>query len=108
LKTVSTAQTKKPQAVDGSIAAGLSSSPLRQFFNSGAIMHAGQKVRVKPASRIARDWNIPREALGTVICRYRLLKDKTVAPDRLDVRFSPKLVVWGAPDKEFEVVAERS
>ncbi len=67
-------------------------------------MILGQKVRCRPTSHIARDWKIPRDALGTVICRYRLLKEQPSAPDRLDVRFDERLVLWGAPDKEFEAV----
>jgi hypothetical protein len=67
-------------------------------------MNPGQKVRVRPTSSVARDWNIPREAQGTVICRYRVLKDAQTAPDRLDVRFSRRLFVWGAPDREFEAI----
>ena len=65
-----------------------------------------QKVRVKPHSGVAHDWEIPSEALGTVICRYRLLRDDREAPDRLDVRFSPELVVWGASEDAFEVIAQ--
>jgi hypothetical protein len=69
-----------------------------------AIMNVGQKVRVRPASRVARDWKIPRDAQGTVICKYRLLKESQAAPDRLDVRFSPRIVVWGAPEEAFEEI----
>ncbi|MGD0641729.1 MAG: hypothetical protein ABSC22_13360 [Roseiarcus sp.] len=69
-------------------------------------MNAGGKVRVRPGSRIAREWKIPPGALGTVICRYRILNDNLPAPYRLDVRFSPRLVVWGAPDGEFQAIEE--
>lgn len=69
-------------------------------------MIAKQKVRCRPTSRIVRDWKIPREALGTVVCRYRLLKEDTSTPDRLDVRFGERLVLWGAPAGEFEVVED--
>ncbi|MGO4872631.1 MAG: hypothetical protein ACLPGW_18840 [Roseiarcus sp.] len=70
-------------------------------------MNAGGRVRVRPGSQIARDWKIPPDALGTVICRYRLLKDNDPAPLRRDVRFGPQLVVWGAPDGQFEPIEER-
>ena len=69
-------------------------------------MDVVQKVRVKPDSGVAHDWEIPCAALGTVICRYRLLKDDQRAPDRLDVRFSRELVVWGASEEAFEVIAQ--
>ena len=70
-------------------------------------MHAGRKVRVRPDSPVARELGIPPDAQGTVICRYRILKDSQTAPDRLDVRFSPQLIVWGASEREFEVIAEQ-
>jgi len=41
-----------------------------------------------------------------VICRYRFLRDDRDAPNLLDVRFSTELVVWGASEKAFEVVAQ--
>ena len=69
-------------------------------------MDVGQKVRVRPQSGVAHDWEIPCEALGTVICRYRLLRADLQAPDRLDVRFSADLVVWGASEEAFEVIAQ--
>jgi hypothetical protein len=68
-----------------------------------ATMNVGQTVRVRPASQVARDWNIPSDAQGMVTCKYRLLNARQSASNRLDVRFSPKLVVWGAPEEAFEV-----
>jgi hypothetical protein len=67
-------------------------------------MEAGQRVRVRASSQLAREWNIPSDAKGTVICRYRLLRERQVGPVRLDVRFSSRLVLWGVPDCEFEAV----
>lgn len=66
------------------------------------VMQIGQKVRVK-APNLARDWNIPRGTEGTVECAYRVLRNTAV--ERLDVRFSPYLVVWGAPADAFELIA---
>jgi hypothetical protein len=63
----------------------------------------GQRIRLRPASRLAREWDIPPQAEGTLICRYHLTR-AFPAPERLDVRFGPKLVVWGAPAGEFELV----
>jgi hypothetical protein len=70
-----------------------------------ALMHAGQKVRLKSSSPLGSQLKIPREAQGAVLCRYRLLRGATHA-HRLDVRFGPELVVWGAPDDQFEMVEE--
>ncbi len=69
------------------------------------IMHAGQKVRFKAASPLSFQLNIPRDAQGAVLCRYRLLRGESSA-HRLDVRFGPQLVVWGAPDDQFEPVED--
>jgi len=41
-----------------------------------------------------------------VICRYRILASGPAAPDRLDVRFSPEKVIWGAPAVEFEEIGD--
>jgi hypothetical protein len=68
------------------------------------MMHVGQKVTVKPLSSVAREWHIPSGAEGIVLCRYRLLNSDNDAPHRLDVRFEPKLTVWGAPDIDFEPI----
>ena len=70
-------------------------------------MHAGQKVRFKAASPLSLQLKIPREAQGAVLCRYRLLRGETEA-HRLDVRFGPQLVVWGAPDDQFETVDDET
>jgi hypothetical protein len=69
-------------------------------------MIAGQRIRLKRASRLAREWDIPPEAEGTLICHYQSLARDFVAPDRFDVRFSPRLVVWGAPAIEFEPIGD--
>jgi hypothetical protein len=71
-------------------------------------MQVGQKVKIRSSSVAAREWHIPRGAEGTILCRYRLLNGGDSAPFRLDVRFSSKLVVWGAPDEEFEPVVRAS
>ena len=63
------------------------------------------KIRLKPTSPAAREWQVPPGAEGTVLCRYRILAARPLAPERIDVRFGPRLVVWGAPAAEFEEVA---
>ena len=67
-------------------------------------MNVGQTVRVRPASQVARDLKIPSDAQGIVTCKYRLLNESLSASNRLDVRFSPKLVVWGAAEEAFEAI----
>jgi hypothetical protein len=71
-------------------------------------MFVGQRIRLRRSSRLASEFDIPQEAEGTLICEYRVLARNFVTPDRLDVRFGPQLVVWGAPATEFEEVAEIS
>lgn len=69
-------------------------------------MYAGQKVRLKAASPLLRRLNIPPNALGAVLCSYQLLRRVGAATRRLDVRFGPGLIVWGAPDDQFEAVED--
>jgi hypothetical protein len=64
-------------------------------------MITGEKVRLKPTSPFASRLNLPHEAVGAVICRYRLLRGGDAA-ERLDVQFGPQLFVWGVPEDAFE------
>jgi hypothetical protein len=68
-------------------------------------MITGQRIRLRAQSRLAREWNLPNNAQGTLICRYQILA-RDLAPDRLDVRFNSRLVVWGAPAAEFEPIED--
>ena len=68
-------------------------------------MRAGQKVRLKATSPLMERLDLPAEALGAVICCYQLLRGVGGAP-RVDVRFGPGLVVWGAPGDQFETVED--
>jgi hypothetical protein len=67
-------------------------------------MNVGQTVRVRPASQVARDWKIPSDAQGIVTRKYRLLNESLSASNRLDVRFSPTLMVWAASEEAFEAI----
>ena len=69
-------------------------------------MRTGQKIRLKASSRAAGALRISHEAEGTVICLYRALAGRPGASERVDVRFGPKTVLWGAPVTEFEEIAE--
>jgi hypothetical protein len=74
--------------------------------NSEANMQKGERIRLRAASPGAREWRLPHEAEGTVLCHYRVFAGKPGASDRMDVYFSSETVIWGAPATEFEPVAE--
>jgi len=78
----------------------------RTLSHSEANMQKGERIRLRPASPGAREWRIPHEAEGTVLCHYRVFAGKPGASDRMDVYFSSETVIWGAPATEFEPVAE--
>ena len=69
-------------------------------------MKTGEIVRLKPILQFASDWGIPPQAIGTVLCRYRIPAHGTTANDRLDVRFGLNKVIWGGPVGEFDMVDE--
>ena len=58
-----------------------------------------QKFRFRPDSPVARELNISTDAVGTVICRYRILREGELAPERLDVRFGERRFAWGGARK---------
>ena len=70
-----------------------------------ATMKVGQRVRFKSTSA-ARYWKIPQDAQGTVMCSYRLLTSNRARADRLDVRFTPQLVIWGGAAEDFEEIRD--
>jgi hypothetical protein len=70
-----------------------------------ATMKVGQRVRFKSTSA-ARYWKIPQDAQGTVMCSYRLLTSNRARADRLDVRITPELVIWGGAAEDFEEIRD--
>jgi hypothetical protein len=64
-------------------------------------MTPGQRVRVRPASRIAQNHDAPAEAHGVVVCSYRVR-----SRERVDVRLTSHTTLWGAPADEFEIVED--
>ena len=78
----------------------------RTLSSLEANMRKGERIQLRPASPGAREWRLPREAEGTVLCHYRVFAGRPGASDRMDVCFSPKTVIWGAPATEFEPIAE--
>ncbi len=71
-----------------------------------ASVRKGQRIRLRHASLAAREWGIPPDAEGTVLCEYRVLADRTGMSERVDVRFNSKRIVWGAPAREFEPIGD--
>jgi len=72
-----------------------------------AIMEKGERIRLRPASPGAREWGLPREAEGTVLCHYRVFAGRPGASDRMDVRFvNQNTVIWGAPATAFEPIGD--
>ena len=71
-------------------------------------MRKGERIRLRRASPAAAEWSVPEEAEATVICHYRVFAGRPGAAERLDVRFGPRRVIWGAPASEFEVIGEAS
>ena len=69
-------------------------------------MRKGQRIRLRNASPGAREWGLPRGAEGEVVCLYRVFADRSTRRDRVDVRFNGTTMVWGAPAREFELIAE--
>ena len=70
-------------------------------------MKVGQRVRFKSASSAARYWKIPHDAQGTVMSSYRLLtSNRRATADRLDVRFTPQIVIWDGAAEDFEEIRD--
>jgi hypothetical protein len=65
-------------------------------------MQSKQQVRFRPDSSAPGWLDISPGAIGTVICRYRILREGADAPERLDVRFGDQQFAWGISEKEFE------
>jgi hypothetical protein len=71
-------------------------------------MNEKKIVRLKPDSPLTRWLSLPAEAVGIVLCQYRVLRENEAAPYRMDVRFDDRHVIWGVSEKEFEVVARNN
>ncbi len=68
-------------------------------------MKTGQRVRLRAASPIARRDRSAAEAVGTVLCSYKV-RARGGFPERVDVRFSSNSVLWGVAANEFETVED--
>ena len=69
-------------------------------------MRKGQRIRLRNATLAAREWGLPGDAEGEILCLYRVHADRSGDGDRVDVRFNKQTIVWGAPAREFIAVAE--
>ncbi len=72
----------------------------------GSMLRKGQRLRPLHPQLAEREWGVAGDAVGTVLCCYRVLIDRSGASDRVDVEFGPGHKVWGAPAEEFAVVSE--
>ena len=69
-------------------------------------MRKGQRIRLRSAALAAREWGLPGDAVGEVICLYSVLTSRGGHSDRVDVRFNKQTIIWGAPAAVFEPIAE--
>ncbi len=65
-------------------------------------MKTGQIVRFRLDNRVSELASIPREALGTVVCAYRVLANQTCKAERIDVDFKSYGILWAQPADAFE------
>jgi hypothetical protein len=69
-------------------------------------MKSGQIVRFKAGSRASELVAIPREAQGKVVCAYRILGNRAIKTERVDVDFKPYGMLWAQPVDAFEPLDE--
>ncbi len=67
-------------------------------------LRKGQRLRPIHPALAQREWGVGADAVGTVLCAYRVEIDRAGAADRVDVRFNSGATIWGAPAAEFAVV----
>lgn len=68
-------------------------------------MKTGQRVRLRAASPIAKRDDMRPDAVGTVLCSYRVRR-RVGSPERIDVKFSENSVMWGVAANEFEEIED--
>ena len=67
-------------------------------------MRVGEKVRMRPASPAAREWDLSTPLEGVVLCQYRILSLGARQPDRVDVKLTTGNIVWGGAAADFEAL----
>src|SRR4051812_24022454 len=70
----------------------------------GSALQKGQRLRPLRPAHAEREWGVSGDAVGTVLCCYRL--NRAGSGDRVDVRFNSGATVWGAPATEFQIVGD--
>jgi hypothetical protein len=65
------------------------------------MLHKGQLLRPVHPAVAEREWGVPGDAVGTVLCAYHMTFECQGPTHRVDVRFGPRKVVWGAPADQF-------
>ena len=73
-----------------------------------SMLRKGQRLRPLHPQLAEREWGVTGDAVGTVLCCYRVLIDRSGAADRVDVEFGPGHRIWGAPAEQFAVVNENA
>jgi len=68
-------------------------------------LRKGQRLRPLHPALAEREWGVRGDAVGTVLCSYRVFADPS-GVDRVDIKFPSLPTVWGAPAAEFAIVAE--
>ena len=64
-------------------------------------MTPGQRVRVRPASQLARRKDAAAGDTGTILCCYKV---RGHSGERVDVQFSPKAILGGVSADAFEPI----
>ena len=72
----------------------------------GSKLRKGQRLRPLHPALAEREWGVSGDAVGTCLCSYSVLVDRSGATDRVDVRFASGTMAWGAPATEFAVIGE--
>jgi hypothetical protein len=71
-----------------------------------AALRKGQCLKPLHAADANREWGVSSDAVGAVLCSYRVLLDRSHLADRVDVLFDDGHTIWGAPACVFTLVEE--
>ncbi len=69
-------------------------------------LRKGQTLKPLESVDANREWGVGADAVGAVLCSYRVLLDRSRLADRVDVKFDDGHTIWGAPACAFAVVGE--
>lgn len=69
-------------------------------------LRKGQCLKPLNSVDAAREWGVEADAVGAVLCSYKVLLDDSRLADRVDVKFDDGHVIWGAPACAFALVSE--